>query len=322
MDENASKSPDRGKNAENKVAPSAASESPPESQASDSKLRVLWCDSKLRDLWSPKLNLSEGVADDCARAGAGERMTASSADTAQGASGEAVAQPASDAPLPRSLRLAAPIAAAAVLGAFVGSLSTGGVARFWPGIAPSSSNVVASGGTQAIKAELAELSALKTNLEGATRNLNNQFARLAERLDRIERAEAEPNAKLAHIVEAVDRIEKERKSVMASSAGPAAVETTGTIPKSPSAPAEAERPEKVLPDWIRARQPCTGRKSPRRHLRDHRRQHASWPRPGGGDQAAGRRLGRRNRARNYRPSALRAVRHSGRARAMSESANS
>jgi hypothetical protein len=139
-----------------------------------------------------------------------------------------------------------------VLGAFVGSLSTGGIARFWPGIAPSSSNVVAAGGTQAIKAELAELSALKTNLEGATRNLNNQFARLDERLDRIERAEAEPNAKLAHIVEAVDRIEKERKrkSVMASSAGPAAVETTGTIPKSPSAPAEAERPEKVLPDWI------------------------------------------------------------------------
>ena len=36
----------------------------------------------------------------------------------------------------------------------------------------------------------------------------------------------------------------------------------------------------------------------------------------------GRRLGRRNRARNYRPSALRAVHHSGRARAMSESANS
>jgi hypothetical protein len=246
MDENVSKSPDRGENAANKVAPSAASESAPESQASDSKLRVLWCDSKLRDLWSPKLNLGEGVADDCARAVAGERITASSADTAQGASREAVARPASDAPLPRSLRLAAPVAAAAVLGAFVGSLSTGGVARFWPGIV---SNVVASGGTQAIKAELAELSALKTNLEGATRNLNSQFARLAERLDRIERAEAEPNAKLAHIVEAVDRIEKERKSVMASSARPAAVETTGTIPKSPSAPAEAERPEKVLPDW-------------------------------------------------------------------------
>jgi hypothetical protein len=86
MDENASKSPDRGENAENKVAPSAASESPPESQTSDSKLRVLWCDSKLRDLWSPKLNLSEGVLDDCARADASERIAASSADTAQRAS--------------------------------------------------------------------------------------------------------------------------------------------------------------------------------------------------------------------------------------------
>jgi hypothetical protein len=37
---------------------------------------------------------------------------------------------------------------------------------------------------------------------------------------------------------------------MASSAALVAVETTGTIPKNPSAPAEAEHPEKVLPDWI------------------------------------------------------------------------
>jgi hypothetical protein len=101
------RSSDRGENAENKVAPSAASESPPESQTSDSKLRVLWCDSKLRDLWSPKLNLSEGVLDDCARADASERITASSADTAQRASGEAVARPAGDAALPRSKRRSA-----------------------------------------------------------------------------------------------------------------------------------------------------------------------------------------------------------------------
>jgi hypothetical protein len=101
-----------------------------------------------------------------------------------------------------------------------------------------------------MKAELAELSALKTNLETASRNLNDQLARLTERLDRIERAETEPNAKLAHIIEAVDRLEKDRRSAMASSAAPVAVETTGTIPKNPSAPAEAERPEKVLPDWI------------------------------------------------------------------------
>jgi hypothetical protein len=249
MDENVSKSPDQGENAENKIAPSAASETPLESKASDSKLRVVWCDSKLRDVWSPKLNLSEGVADDFARAGAGERTTASSADTAQDAFGEAAAQPASDATLPRSLRLAmlaAPVAAAAALGAFVGSFSASGVAQFWPRIAPSSSNVAASGGMRASKAELAE-SALKTNLEGTARNLNNQFARLAERLDRIERAEAEPHAKLAHIAEAVDRLEKERT---APSAALAAMETTGTIPNDLSAPAESKPPENVLPDWI------------------------------------------------------------------------
>ena len=76
-------------------------------------------------------------------------------------------QTGNDATLLRSLRLGAPVATAAILGAFVGSLSIVGVARFWPGIAPSSSNVVASGGTQSMKAELAELSALKTNLETA-----------------------------------------------------------------------------------------------------------------------------------------------------------
>jgi hypothetical protein len=191
MDENVLKSADQHENSD-KFVPSTANELPSESQGSDSKPRVVWCDSKLRDLWSPKLDLSEEAADDCARAGSDERITASSADAARDVSGGTAAQPESDATLPRSLRLAAPVAAAAVLGAFVGSLSTGGVAHFWPAIAPSSSNVVTSGGTPAFKTELAELSALKNSLEGATRNLNTQFARLAERLDRIERAEAEP----------------------------------------------------------------------------------------------------------------------------------
>jgi hypothetical protein len=191
MGKNVLKSADRDENPDEFV-PSTANELPSESQASDSKLRVVWCDSKLRALWSPKLDLSEGAADDCTLAGSDERITASSADAVQDASGETVARPASDATLPRWLRLAAPVAAAALLGAFVGSLSTGGVAYLWPAIAPSSSNLVTSGGTPANKAELAELSALYKSLEGATRNLSTQFARLAERLDRLERAEAEP----------------------------------------------------------------------------------------------------------------------------------
>jgi len=51
--------------------------------------------------------------------------------------------------------------------------------------------------------------------------------------------------KLARVAEAVDRLEKERKSAMAVPAG-AAPEITGTVPNSPSAPAEA----KILPNWI------------------------------------------------------------------------
>jgi hypothetical protein len=116
-----------------------------------------------------------------------------------------------------------------------------------PRVAPISSSVAASD-AQAPNAELAALSALKTYVEGTARNANNEFARLTDRLDRIERAQAEPNAKLARIAEAVDRLEKERKSVMAAAAAPtaAAPETTGTVPNSRPAPAEA----KILPNWI------------------------------------------------------------------------
>jgi hypothetical protein len=143
--------------------------------------------------------------------------------------------------------LAVSLAAAAALGSFVGSLSAGGITQFWLRVAPSSSTLAASV-AQAPYDGLAALSALKTYVEGAGRNTTNQLARLADRLDRIEHAQAEPNAKLARIVEAVDRLEKERKSMTAAVAAPAVAdhETTGTVPNSPSAPAEA----KILPNWI------------------------------------------------------------------------
>jgi hypothetical protein len=215
MDENVGKSPDRVENAE----------------------------------WQsrPKLD-AEGISDDLALASAGQAMTSSSADTAKDEPGQAAPEPTRHAILPRSLRLtvmAAPLAAAAALGSFLGS--AGGVTQFWPRVAPSSSSVAASD-AQPPNAELAALSALKTYVEGAARNANHQFATLADRLDRIERAQAEPNVKLARIAEAVDRLEKERKSVMAAVAAPAAAapEITGTVPNSPSAPAEA----KILPNWI------------------------------------------------------------------------
>ena len=104
----------------------------------------------------PKLDASEGVADDFARYAAGQAMTSPSAGIARDEPGQAAPDPATDAILPRSLRLAmmaAPLAAAAALGSFVGSLTAG--------VAPRSLSVAASD-AQAPNAEPAALSALKT----------------------------------------------------------------------------------------------------------------------------------------------------------------
>jgi hypothetical protein len=240
MDENAGKSPDEGENAENKAAQSAAGETPSESKADHSNLPVVW---------SPKLDAGEAIADDLLGTGADETM-ASSAHAAKDDPSESATEPANDATVPRSLRfamLAASLAAAAALGSFVGSLSATGVAHFWPAGTPNT-NLAALSGPPATKAELAELSALKTSLDGASRGVNGLFAKLAERLDRVERAQNEPAAKLARIAEAIDRLEK--KGVVASAAV-AAPETTGSIATSPPAsPAEAKPPENVLREWI------------------------------------------------------------------------
>ena len=100
MDENVLKSADRDENVENKVAPFTASEPPSEGQASDSKLQVVWCDSKLRDYWSPKLDLGEEVADDCARTGAeGIAAPADSRTERVGRSCRAVGEPCDPAAL-------------------------------------------------------------------------------------------------------------------------------------------------------------------------------------------------------------------------------
>jgi hypothetical protein len=131
----------------------------------------------------------------------------------------------------------------------VGSLSSSGVAGLLPAGSPNAT--MAYNGPQAAKAELAELSALKTNLDGVSRNANGQFAKLAERLDRVERAQAEPAAKLAHIAEAIDRLEKKSVTAQAAAATTTAPETTGTITTNPPAPqAEAKPPETILREWI------------------------------------------------------------------------
>ena len=157
----------------------------------------------------------------------------------------AVAAPARSS---RFALLAASLALAAGLGAVVGSLSASGLAHLSPvAAAAPKSGMAEANALQAVKAELAELSALKASLDGAARNANGQFAKIVDRLDRVERAQIEPAAKIAHMAEAIDRLEK--KNVMAAAS--AAPETTGAIPnKQPAAPAETKLPDKILQNWV------------------------------------------------------------------------
>jgi hypothetical protein len=205
-------------------------------------------ESMLPVVWSPKLGgdeVSEIGAEDTLHAAADEDTHASD----EASKDEAAASAGTDAAASsRSLRVAmvaVSLAAAAAVGSFIGSLSATGVEHFWP--APAT-NVASARGTPAAKADPADISALKTNLDAATRGASGQLAKLAERLDRLERAQAEPAAKLARIAEALDRLEK--KNAIAAASAAAAPETTGTIPGTAPATAEPKATEKVLPDWI------------------------------------------------------------------------
>jgi hypothetical protein len=187
------------------------------------------------------------------------RLDGSDEDAASSFPGEDAAHTASAAsagsehPLSRSLRfalLAGSVAAAAAIGSFVGALSASGVIHSWTASADKSPAAIASA-RQTNKAELAELAALKTNLDGATRGASGQFAKLAERLDRAERTQIEASAKVAHMADAVDRLEKKTIVAAAAPAASAAPETTGSIAASPpGAAGEARLAEKILPDWI------------------------------------------------------------------------
>jgi hypothetical protein len=138
------------------------------------------------------------------------------------------------------------LAIAAAFGSFAGAhWATAGRA------AVAKAPIVDGPTPQALKAEIAELTALKASVELTSRNIASQMGKLSDRLDRVEHAQAEPAAKLAHIADVVERLEKQRT---AAAAPPAAPETTGSIASSPAptqlAAAEAKPTEKVLHEWV------------------------------------------------------------------------
>jgi len=193
-------------------------------------------DDNLTEVASPKLAAAQTV--EPSHADAGNDAPEGSPSTAA-----AAALPSRTSPF---TVLAAAIALTAAVGSFVGSLTASGIARLLPAAAPSSRSADASGVLQAMKAQLAELSAIKSNLDGTTRSANTQLAKIADRLDRVERAEAAPATTLAHIADTVDRVDRRNT---------AAPDTTGSItpaapPLPPVPPASEPRfADRILPGW-------------------------------------------------------------------------
>jgi hypothetical protein len=201
---------------------------------------------KLPVVWSPKLDVGGGIEDEFFDSDAAPppQDEAAYGDAAK----EEPSAAAAPAAQPRSWRfalLAATIAVAAAVGSFVGSLTGAGVGRLVPEAAPSAITADAASILRALKSQVAELSAMKSNLDGSVRNANTQFVAIAERLDRVERAATNPAAQLAHIADAVDRLNKIN----------ATPETTGSIAPMTTAPmttppAEPKIIDRIVEDWV------------------------------------------------------------------------
>jgi len=222
MDESSAKGPDSGDGADKRT----------EGKAAESNLPVVW---------SPKLFTGAGLEEETSALGADEADAASTDETAPGQSREHTSSETAAAG-PRSRRfalLAATIAVAAALGSFVGALTASGLGRLVPESAPATDIADASVILRALKSQVAELTALKSSLDGSVRNANTQFAALADRLDKVERAAANPSTQLTHIADTVDRLARIN----------ALPETTSSIPSSAS-PAEPKITDRIVADWI------------------------------------------------------------------------
>jgi hypothetical protein len=197
---------------------------------------------KLPVVWSPKLDAGGGIEDEFFDAEPAPPPPDDEAAYGEAAKEEPSA-PAAPAAQPRSWRfalLAATIAVAAAVGSFVGSLTGAGVGRLMPDAAPSANTADANSILRALKSEVAELTAMKSNLDGSIRNANTQFVAIAERLDRVERAATNPAAQLAHIADALDRLNKVN----------AAPETTGSIAPMTAPPPATKIVDRIVEDWV------------------------------------------------------------------------
>jgi hypothetical protein len=132
---------------------------------------------------------------------------------------EATAAPPSPAHSSRFMMLAASVAFAAAFGSFIGSVSGTGLVRILDPAAPApAGQTTTTEAARQTKLQLAELTAIKTNLDNASRSASAQLAKLSDRLDKLDQRSA-------------------------------AIETTGSIATA-AAPAAPKITDRVLQDWI------------------------------------------------------------------------
>ncbi len=209
-------------------------------------------DDRLPVVWSPKLDAGDDIVAEPAQAEADDELWSFAHGFEHEAMKEEQGAAAASASSSRSMRfalLAASVAIAAAVGSFTGTHWMIGAGHSADRAVGAKAEIADANTVQALKAEIAELNALKASLDASTRGSSAQIGKLADRLDRLEHAQAEPAAKLAHIADAIDRLEKRTAAL------PAAPETTGSIAANPaaaqgSAAADVKQPSNVLHEWV------------------------------------------------------------------------
>lgn len=127
----------------------------------------------------------------------------------------------------RRLALAAVLALAVVAGALGGAMATVGLSHFLDAD-------TASADSHALEASIAridaDIQALKTGADHASKLAASQYGKASDRLDKIEKAQAEPAAKLAKLSETVDKLRATPPApAPVAAVAAAAKEVTGSV---------------------------------------------------------------------------------------------
>jgi hypothetical protein len=161
----------------------------------------------------------------------------------------------------RIAAIAAVAALATLAGALGGAFATATFMHGGSDVAANSSPAPAQASLSRIDADI---QALKTGLDHASKLGMNQFNKTTDRLDKLERAQAEPAAKLAKLSEAVDKLRTApaAATVAATATAPAAAsaskDVTGSIASVPAQQQAAAGPVPktevgrlpTLEDWV------------------------------------------------------------------------